>query len=77
MAERYATIIKDNAGREVISGIALIEGKPADPSGGARIEKIGPGPKIGMIKGGKSEASGGWGFDLPAGEAKKPQDKQA
>lgn len=64
MAERYATIIKDNDGREVISNISLFEGKPSDPSGdNAKYVKVGDGVKIGMIKGGKGEAADGYGFE--------------
>lgn len=64
MAERYATVIKDNEGREVISNISLFEGKPSDPSGdNAKYVKVGDGVKIGMIKGGKGEASDGFGFE--------------
>lgn len=68
MAERYATVIKDNDGREVISNIALLEGKPDDPRGDAKIVKIGDGPKIGMVKGGKGNAVEGWGFDIPVAD---------
>lgn len=65
MAERYATVIKDNDGREVISNISQFEGKPAEPRGGAKMVKVADGVKIGMVKGGKGEASDGWGFDIP------------
>lgn len=70
MAERYATIIKRDDGKEEISNISLFEGKPSDPGGDhAHYAKVGDGVKIGMVKGGKGEASGGWGFDIPVGEA--------
>lgn len=73
MAERYATVIKDNEGREVISNISLFEGKPSDPSGdNAKYVKVGDGVKIGMIKGGKGEASDGFGFENGTETASAP-----
>lgn len=74
MAERYATIVKRDDGKEVISNIALLEGKPEAPRGEAKIVKIGDGPKIGMVKGGKGEAVDGWGFDIPVAEAASKKD---
>lgn len=72
MAERYATIIKRDDGKEEISNISLFEGKPTEPAGSTKLVKIGDGPKIGMIKGGKGEEADGWGFDIPvAAPAKK------
>ena len=68
MAERYATIIQDEEGREVISNISLFEGKPDQPRSAAKLVKIGDGPKIGMVKGGKGEEAEGWGFPIPVAE---------
>lgn len=66
MSERYATIITDDDGNEIVSNIMQYEGKPQAPrSPNARIIKIGDGVKIGMVKGGTVEPSGGYGF--PAG----------
>lgn len=69
MAERYATIVKRDDGKEEISNISLIEGKPDEPKGSTKIIKIGDGPKIGMVKGGKGDAVDGWGYDIPVAEA--------
>lgn len=69
MAERYATIVTTDEGKEVISNISLFEGKPDQPAGDTKLIKIGDGPKIGMVKGGKGEAADGWGFDIPVAEA--------
>lgn len=68
MSDRYATIITDDDGNEVISNIALLEGKPEQPRSG-KIVKVGDGPKIGMVKGGTLEASDGWGFPDGSGLA--------
>jgi hypothetical protein len=77
MAERYATIIQDEDGREVISNISLFEGKPEQPRGDAKLVKIGDGPKIGMVKGGKGEAADGWGFPIPVAEAEDAPKRKA
>lgn len=74
MAERYATIVKRDDGREEISNISLFEGKPSEPPGDTKLIKIGDGPKIGMVKGGKGEAADGWGFDIPATDAAPAED---
>lgn len=63
MSERYATIILDDEGQEVVSNIAQYEGKPPEPhSDNASIVKVGDGVKIGMVKGGPIEAADGYGF---------------
>lgn len=63
MPERFATIIKDNEGREVVSSIAIIEGPAPEPrTGNAKVVKAAPNLKVGMVKGGPVDAVGGFGF---------------
>lgn len=57
---RYATIISDDDGREVVSAIGLFEGVPQACVG--RIEAVPPGVLIGMVRGGSVDAVGGFGF---------------
>jgi hypothetical protein len=78
MAERYATIIEDDDGNEVISNIALLEGRPEQPRTG-KLVKVGDKVKIGMVKGGSLEAADGWGFPDGSGLAQfkaNPPDKK-
>ena len=78
MAERYATVVTQDDGTEIVSNIGQFEGKPADPtSKNAKRIKVPDGVKIGMVKGGSVQASGGYGFrDLsskaPSGEVENP-----
>ncbi|UDL89485.1 hypothetical protein LGH82_31270 [Mesorhizobium sp. PAMC28654] len=66
MSTRYATIITDDDGREVVSGIGQFEGAtPELPAG--RVEAVGAGVLIGMVWGGPVDAFGGFGF--PSGSA--------
>lgn len=70
MSDRYATIVTDDDGTEIVSSIAVLEGKPTQPRGNhAKIIKAGDGLKIGMVKGGPLEASGGYGFPDGSGLA--------
>lgn len=63
MSTRYATIIIDDDGREVVSGIGQFEGAaPELPAG--RVEAVGAGVLIGMVRGGPVNAFGGFGFPL-------------
>ncbi|PDQ18352.1 hypothetical protein CN311_25135 [Mesorhizobium sanjuanii] len=57
---RYATIISDDDGREVVSAIGLFEGVPQARVG--RIEAVPPGVLIGMVRGGPVDTVGGFGF---------------
>ncbi|RWP72921.1 hypothetical protein [Mesorhizobium sp.] len=62
MSSRYATIIIDDDGREVISAIGQFEGAPDMRRG--RVEQVSPGVRIGMVRGGPVDAAGGFGFPL-------------
>jgi hypothetical protein len=61
MSNRYATIITDDDGREVVSAIGLFEGTAPQARIG-RIEPVVPGVLIGMVRGGPVDAIGGFGF---------------
>jgi hypothetical protein len=54
---RYATIITDDDGREVVSAIGEFEGAAPQPRLG-RIEQVAPGVLIGMVR----DAAGGFCF---------------
>ncbi len=58
MSTRYATIIKDNDGNEIVSAIAQIEGTPSKPGGNARLVKVGDNVKIGDVVKAASKAAG-------------------
>ena len=60
MSVRYATIIIDDHGREVVSAIGEFEAAPQARAG--RFETVAPGVLIGMVKGGPVDAVGGFGF---------------
>ena len=61
MSIRYATIITDDDGREVVSAIGEFESAaPFVRAGG--VEQIPPGVLIGMVKGGPVDAVSGFGF---------------
>lgn len=62
MSVRYATIIIDDDGREVVSAIGEFESAPQARAG--RFEVVAPGVLIGMVKGGPVDAVGGFGFAL-------------
>ncbi|MES0138075.1 hypothetical protein NKJ88_24475 [Mesorhizobium sp. M0016] len=61
MSNRYATIITDDEGREVVSAIGVFEGAAPQARIG-RIEPVVPGVLIGMVRGGPVDAVGGFGF---------------
>ncbi|MCV3209272.1 hypothetical protein OHD62_23645 [Mesorhizobium sp. YC-39] len=61
MSSRYATIITDDDGREVVSAIGQFEG--AVPKGRVgHFEAVPAGVLIGMVRGGPVDAVGGFGF---------------
>ncbi|MGX5827742.1 hypothetical protein [Mesorhizobium sp. 43Arga] len=61
MTQRYATIIADDDGREIVSAIGEFEGAPPRPRLG-RIEPVAAGVLIGMVR----DAEGGFGFPQAA-----------
>jgi hypothetical protein len=61
MSNRYATIITDDDGREVVSAIAIFESTASQPRIG-RIEPVAPSVLIGMVRGGPVDAVSGFGF---------------
>ena len=58
---RYATIIIDDDGREVVSAIGEFEGACREPGFG-RAAVVAAGVRVGMVRGGLVDASGGFGF---------------
>ncbi len=66
MADRYATIVKQDDGTEVVSNIAQMEGQPPEIRSAAkdqvRVIKAKDGLKIGMIKGGEVDSVDGFGW---------------
>lgn len=66
MADRYATLVKQDDGTEIVSNIAQMEGVPPeirdDQKDNYRVVKVADGVKIGMIKGGPVDKVGGFGF---------------
>jgi hypothetical protein len=71
MSTRYATIIPNDEGEEVVSNIAQIEGAAPQVSFGT-VEKVADGVLIGMVRGGTKDAVGEWGFpeDAPGAEGR-------
>ncbi|MER9079945.1 hypothetical protein [Mesorhizobium sp. M0895] len=61
MATRYATIITDDTGQEIVSTIGQFEGGPPQVRSGT-VEKVDDGVMIGMIRGGQVDAVSGFGF---------------
>ncbi|BAV46439.1 hypothetical protein MesoLj113a_34710 [Mesorhizobium sp. 113-1-2] len=57
MPTRYATIITDDDGAEIVSAIGAFEGAAPQPRLG-RVELVAPGVLIGMVR----DAAGGFGF---------------
>lgn len=57
MPHRYATIITDDDGREIVSAIGEFEGVAPRPRLG-RVELVAPGVLIGMVR----DAAGGFSF---------------
>ena len=66
MPTRYAVIRKQDDGSEVVSDIKLMEGIPpeirSDQKNRVTVEKAEDGVMIGMVRGGKRDAVGGFGF---------------
>ncbi|CAH2404752.1 hypothetical protein [Mesorhizobium ventifaucium] len=60
MSKRYATIISDDDGREVVSAIGEFEGAPDVCHG--QFEPVAVGVRIGMVRGGPVDAADGFGF---------------
>lgn len=58
---RYATIITDDDGREVVSAIGEFEGGAPQARLG-RVEQVAAGVLIGMVRDGTVDAAGGFGF---------------
>lgn len=77
MADRYATIIKDNDGKEVVSVISQMEGNPPEVRENApvRVQKVPDGVKIGMVRGGPVDSVAGFGFPegTPSQKVEKPK----
>ncbi|TIS96001.1 hypothetical protein [Mesorhizobium sp.] len=63
MSSRYATIITDDDGREVVSAIGEFEGAAPHLRAG-HLEQVAPGVLIGMVRGGPVDTAGGFGFPL-------------
>ena len=61
MSHRYATIIADDDGREVVSAIGVFEGTAPQARIG-RVEPVAPGVLIGMVRGGPVDTVSGFGF---------------
>ncbi|TSE03899.1 hypothetical protein C1D09_025000 [Mesorhizobium intechi] len=61
MTQRYATIITDDDGREIVSAIGAFEGALPRPRLG-RVEPVASGVLIGMVR----DAAGGFCFELPS-----------
>jgi len=61
MSTRYATIIPNDEGQEIVSNISQIEGAAPQVSFG-KVEKVADGVLIGMVRGGPVNASGDFGF---------------
>ncbi|WP_192180045.1 hypothetical protein [Mesorhizobium amorphae] len=59
---RYATIITDDDGQEIVSAIGEFEAAPQARAG--RFESVPVGVLIGMVRGGPVDAVGGFGFPL-------------
>jgi hypothetical protein len=63
MSVRYATIITEDDGLEVVSAIGEFEGAAPQTRVG-RVEQVVAGVLIGMVRGGPVDAVGGFGFPL-------------
>ncbi|MER9248561.1 hypothetical protein [Mesorhizobium sp. M0590] len=69
MSNRYATIITDDDGREVVSAIGEFAGTAPYARHG-RFEQVAAGVRIGMVRGGTVDAVGGFGFPSGALDGK-------
>ncbi|MER8979266.1 hypothetical protein [Mesorhizobium sp. M0870] len=61
MSTRYATIITDDAGEEIVSSIGQFEGGPPNIRTG-KAEQVADGVLIGMVRGGLVDPVDGFGF---------------
>jgi hypothetical protein len=69
MSNRYATIITDDDGHEVVSAIGEFAGAAPYARIG-RFELVAAGVRIGMLRGGTVDAVGGFGFPSEALDGK-------
>ncbi|MER9057567.1 hypothetical protein [Mesorhizobium sp. M0910] len=69
MSNRYATMITDDDGQEVVSAIGEFAGAAPYARIG-RFELIAAGVRIGMVRGGTVDAVGGFGFPSAALDGK-------
>ncbi|MER9052049.1 hypothetical protein NKH89_33445 [Mesorhizobium sp. M0923] len=69
MSNRYATIITDDDGHEVVSAIGEFAGAAPCARIG-RFELVAAGVRIGMLRGGTVDAVGGFGFPSEALDGK-------
>jgi hypothetical protein len=74
MSTRYAVILTNDEGEEVVSDIKQMEGSAPDVPNGYKAVKVPDGVLIGMVKGGKKDAVGGYGFpdDAPGADVRSP-----
>ncbi|MER8455838.1 hypothetical protein NKH24_06825 [Mesorhizobium sp. M1300] len=63
MTTRYATIIENEDGQEIVSTIGQFEGGPPRVRSGT-VEQVADGVVIGMVRGGPLNAIDGWGFPV-------------
>jgi hypothetical protein len=61
MSTRYANIITDDDGQEIVSNIGQFEGGPPNIRTG-KVEQVADGVLIGMVRGGPIDAVDGFGF---------------
>ncbi|WP_292137918.1 hypothetical protein [Mesorhizobium sp.] len=61
MTTRYATIITDDAGQDIVSTIGQFEGAAPQVRNGT-VEQVADGVLIGMVRGGNVDPVGGFGF---------------
>ncbi|TPM25700.1 hypothetical protein [Mesorhizobium sp. B2-3-4] len=61
MSTRYATLITDDDGQEVVSNVGLFEGSAPRVRSGT-VEEVADGVLIGMVRGGPVDSVGGFGF---------------
>ncbi|RUV32939.1 hypothetical protein [Mesorhizobium sp. M7A.F.Ca.MR.148.00.0.0] len=61
MTTRYATIITDDAGQDMVSTIGQFEGGAPQVRNGT-VEQVADGVLIGMVRGGPVDPVGGFGF---------------
>ncbi|MER8837055.1 hypothetical protein [Mesorhizobium sp. M0306] len=61
MSTRYATIIKDEEGQEIVSNIGQFEGGLPNIRSGT-VEQVADGVMIGTVRGGPLNDLDGWGF---------------